>query len=240
MHRETLAYYRAALIGLRFLEARRPTRRRFGEDADALWKGFRGDLGASHRLDLLIRDANAEWPGALGARTVFDLRAVAEDDPFGANWSPLESADAEELWRSVMSEQAATDPGTLFSAVASTWGLTLQPLELAQISATDRLVVVGPSAIAAVAQRFSESPTLDWIDQVVCVATLPAHRQMAALGTAVVNAAKAGRIYSANAVSASHEALRRELVGRRVVSSQDASEDDLAAAKSAVLTVGAA
>ena len=71
------SYYEGALWALRFIEARRPTRRRFGAEADATWAAFRGDLGASARIDLLLRDADTQWPGAFGARSVYDLAAVA-------------------------------------------------------------------------------------------------------------------------------------------------------------------
>jgi hypothetical protein len=38
---ERLAYYRSALRALQLVEARAPTGRRFGANADALWKGLR-------------------------------------------------------------------------------------------------------------------------------------------------------------------------------------------------------
>jgi hypothetical protein len=65
------------LFALRYLEGRRATGRRFGADADALWSSLQGDLTTANRLDLLIRDADAEWPGGFGARTVFAMRGVA-------------------------------------------------------------------------------------------------------------------------------------------------------------------
>ncbi len=57
------SYYGAALVGLLAIEARRPTGRRVGSEADARWQAFRGDLTTANRLDLLIRDADAQWPG---------------------------------------------------------------------------------------------------------------------------------------------------------------------------------
>jgi hypothetical protein len=74
---------------LKFVEERRPNRRRFGADADALWKGRAGELPPGERLDLLFRDADAEWPGAFGARTASDRGVVPEDEPFGAGREPL-------------------------------------------------------------------------------------------------------------------------------------------------------
>src|SRR5687768_1188859 len=99
-------YVEAALRLLQFVEARRPTGRRFGADADARWGSFRGDLETADRIELLIRDADAEWRdpdgergGAFGARTVYALRAVAEDEPFGAQWPGMDPVEAEKLWR---------------------------------------------------------------------------------------------------------------------------------------------
>ena len=69
-------YYEAALCALRFVEARRATRRRFGPEADATSTAFRGDFGTSARIDLLLRNADAQWPGAFGARSVYGLASL--------------------------------------------------------------------------------------------------------------------------------------------------------------------
>ena len=138
---DPLAYYRGALWGLKFVEARRPTGRRFGPDADALWQGFAGDLSPADRLDLLIRDANAEWPGAFGARSVFDRRAVAEDDPFGVGWESLDGARAAELWQQLAGQPAPADARALLDhalALCAHWtlgevaGRPLEPSALEQ------------------------------------------------------------------------------------------------------------
>src|SRR5690606_36252944 len=65
---QTKTYYRGALTALRFLEERQSTGRRFGPDADLRWASFRGHLLDLDRVDLLIRDADAQWPGSLGPR----------------------------------------------------------------------------------------------------------------------------------------------------------------------------
>lgn len=181
------SYYRAALAGLRFVEQRTPTTRRFGADADARWRAFQGDLTTADRIDLMLRDADAQWPGAFGARTVFDLHGTAEDEAFGANWSPLDPVDAEELWRALPSPLGIE--GAL-SAAADAWGLTLSTFDVGPVNASDQLVVAGPSAIAACIRTFASTPALDWADQVVCVASSPAHRQLAALGAALLNSTK--------------------------------------------------
>ena len=222
---DTLAFYRGALWGLKFVEARRPTDRRFGADADALWKGFAGDLSPADRLDLLIRDANAEWPGAFGARTVFDRQAVAEDDAFGVGWEGLDGARAGDLWRELTLQPTPDDARALLEAVAAGWHLKLRPFDVGTIAPADRLVVVGPSAIAATAAQFAGGRDLDWADQVICVATPPEHRQLASLAAAVVNTIKRARVLSATAPN-----LAEAIHEHRLLASPDAHPDDLAAA----------
>lgn len=52
------AYYTAAMAGLRFLEHRQPSGRRFGPDGLP-----RGHLRDCDRVELLLRDADAQRPG---------------------------------------------------------------------------------------------------------------------------------------------------------------------------------
>lgn len=213
------AYYKASLGTLRFLEHRRPTDRRFGANADARWQTFQGDLTTGDRIDLLIRDANAEWPGALGAAAVFDLRAVAEDEAFGAEWTPLDPVEGEEIWRSGANP---TSLGEALDAVAGCWGLKLsEAVSVGLIGPAEKLVVVGPSAIASVVAAFAEGKDLDWVDQVVCVATPPGHRQLAAIATALLNLNKRAALYD---LETAPPALR----GRRLIVSNDAHPDDKA------------
>src|SRR5690606_36203028 len=73
MSAEIRSYCHGALTGLRYVEHRAPTSRRFGQDADLHWASFRGHLQDVDRIDLLLRDADAQWPGSLGARRVFNL-----------------------------------------------------------------------------------------------------------------------------------------------------------------------
>lgn len=95
---------------LRFVESRRATKRRFGPDADATWTAFRDDFGTSARIDLLLRDADTQWPGAFGARSVYGLAAVAEDEAFGAAWMPLDDVDAEDCGGGSSPHVAAPTP----------------------------------------------------------------------------------------------------------------------------------
>lgn len=82
---QTEAYYKAAILGLRALEAREGRGRRFGPDADARWERFRGKLHGGDRLQILLRDASAPWGVAFAASHVFRLEGVAVDEPFGAS-----------------------------------------------------------------------------------------------------------------------------------------------------------
>lgn len=225
-------YVEGALRLLQFVEVRRPTGRRFGADADARWGSFKGDLRTADRIELLIRDADAEWPGAFGARTVYNLRAVAEDDPFGAQWPELDPVEAEALWRRLKAEAPPTDPAAACAAVASSWGLTLRPHALASISPTDRLLLAGPSAIAATINAFVTGTALDWADQVIVFATPPAHRQLAAAATALVNGSRLSRHIAAA------DALPALPPGARLVVSDDADPRDRAHAEALLAKVG--
>jgi hypothetical protein len=218
------AFYEAGLRVLAFVEGRRATGRRFGADADARWSAFRGALSAADRIDLLLRDADAEWPGTLGGRAVFELAGLAEDEAFGPAWPSLDPVDAEELWRR---HRAAAPPASVeeaLSAIAGAWGLRLQPVAC-RVTATDRVVVAGPSAIAATVRQFAAAGSeLDWCRQVTVVATPPGHRQLASAAPALLNVAGPTRLVSAAA------APELELERASVITSSDAHPDDLARA----------
>ena len=183
-----LAFYEASLRALRYVEARSPTGRRFGADADAMWRTFRGHLTATDRIDLLLRDADAEYPGAFGARVAFALRGVGDDDAFGSSWEHPTPVDADALWRRVVGEPPPTDMAAAVHACATALGIPLQPFALPRLTANTRLLLAGPSAIAAVAVAFARERDLGWADQVTCVASPPAHRQLAVLSAALLGA----------------------------------------------------
>lgn len=193
------AYYAAALAGLRFVEARQPTGRRFGPDADARWAQFRGDLGTAARLELLLRDADAQWPAAFGARAVFALRGVAEEDAFGPTWEGIAGTDAESLWRKSSAITAPASVRAALEAVASAWSLTLAPFDVTDVAPAARFVVAGPSAIVATIAAFAGRADLDFADQVTVLATPPSHRQLAVLATALLNSSKTARVLAADA-----------------------------------------
>ncbi|MCP4660403.1 MAG: hypothetical protein GY856_33800 [bacterium] len=219
-----LSFYTSALLCLRFIEARKVTGRRFGPDADALWGAFCGHLTTADRIDVLLRDADAEWPGTFGARTAFALRATAEDEPFGAEWPSLDPIDAETLWRTLPEMSPPASGRELFAACAAAWGETLTPFDAGPIDANVKLVVAGPSAIAAAALACAGEETLSWSQQVVCIATPPAHRQLAALAAAIINALEPTRLATFD------EPLDLE-PGSRLLASGDAAPEDLERAR---------
>ena len=221
-------YVEGALKLLQFVEHRRPTGRRFGADADARWSGFRGDLETVDRIDLMIRDADAEWPGGFGARAVFAIQGVAEDEPFGSQWTGLDPVDAEELWRRVKSEAAPSTPAATLAAIAAAWGIQLQKHKPDAITPTDQLVVVGASAIAATIEAFAAGAALDWSEQVVVIASPPAARQLAAAATSILNRTRATQLFTAA------EAVPGLKPGARLVASSDADKSDRARAEALI------
>ena len=181
------SFYRAAFLGLRALDELESTARRFGTDADARWEGFRGHLGATERLDLLIRDAAVRWGSGFSPATVFGLPGLASDEPFGPDWASLPEHDAHRLW-SDLNRPAGID------AVAEALGMTASHVDLPTISASTRLVVAGGAAIRAVAIRFQGSAELSWSDQVLVVAKKPAFRQLAGLMAPLLGAREPTRL----------------------------------------------
>ena len=175
------AFYGASLAALRFCDARDARSRRFGPEADSAWLGFAGDMGASERIDLLLRDADVQWPQAFAPRLVFGLAGLADDEPFGAAWAGLEPALAEDLWQTISTAPPTKDVAELINTAAGAWGHTLVPVPVPELTSTTRLIVAGASAIAATARSFAQSSTVAWSDQVLVIAGRPFERHLAAL-----------------------------------------------------------
>lgn len=214
-------YYCTALTALRFLDERSGGRR-FGPDADALWDGFAGEEPASFhdknarfrilsdadRIDLLLRDADVQWLGAFGARTVFDLVDVAEDDSFGHDWTPF--ADAVALWHQVTLTPLIADLSQLFQRFSITWDIPLSPDPLPPLHPNTRWLLHGPSSIAAAIEAFAVDSAVVWHSQVVVVAGSPLEpglspyqrrlrgftRQLAALAAGLLGQPRPTRILS--------------------------------------------
>src|SRR5690606_2120835 len=166
-------FYLTALRLLRFADQRAPTKRRFGPDADALWKDFAGGLKTSDRIDILLRDADTEWPGAFGARATFGLRAVAQDDAFGADWASLPPMDGERVWKDALASEVPATVDAAIDRLCVAWELAVAAFELPKVTAGTRLLVGGASAIAAAIRAFAANPDLRWSEQVVVVADRP-------------------------------------------------------------------
>lgn len=218
------SFYVAALTALRYAEERSPTGRRFGKEADAAWRGFKGSLTATDRIDLLLRNADGQWRDAFGARSVYALRAVAEDEPFGPEWESLSTRAAEKLWREINEAEAPRTVKAALRDCAIAWDFTLKKVVLEELRPTTQLLLVGPSAVAAYAAHFAEESSLTWSRQVQCIATPPAHRQLAFLAGALVNSSQPAQVFTAE------QAARRKKP-RIVVVSLDADPSDAAAAE---------
>jgi hypothetical protein len=168
------AFYAAAARGLRLLDARERTPRRFGPEADTRWAAFCGGLTESDRLDLLLRDAAVAWGPAFSPAEAFGLFGLAPDEPFGPDWQTLPVRAARELFEV---RPVPTAP----AAVARLLKIEPAPVEVPPLTAATRLAVAGGAALLAVAEAFARQPGLSWSDQVLAVATSPAHRQLAGL-----------------------------------------------------------
>lgn len=222
--KERRAYYDAALRALRFVESKSPSKRRFGPEADAMWKSFRGHLTAADRIDMMLRDADIEAGGAYGARVAFGMRGVAEDDAFGAEWTPLRPVDADTLYRTVNGDPVESTVAGALAACARAWSIELSSLAEKAPRAAEKILVVGPSAVLAIGKHFDGETTLSFADQVTCIATPPAHRHVAALAAALLRSRKAPTILSSSDASAK---ARFD----RIVIAPDAHPDDRAAAE---------
>ncbi len=168
------AFYRAAHLGLRALDAAERTPRRFGSDADARWRSFQGHLGLADRLDLLIRDAAVTWTSGFSPAIVFGLPGLASDEPFGPDWTALPEHEAKRLW-------SDSSRPTTVDALFELLGIPSGDVDLPQISAATQLVVAGGAAVRAVAGHFAANRELSWSDQVLVVASGPTVRQGAGL-----------------------------------------------------------
>lgn len=179
----TIPFYRTALLGLLAQEHRQPTDRRFGDEADARWNMFHGHLDVADRIDLLIRDAAVSHPAAFAPRSVFGFEDLAEDEPFGPDWqSPFGRDTGRRAWKDTL-ELRSVAPAELWQRALDLWSVTPDTAAAStETTGSARLVVVGASAIAGLAQRFVEhGDGLDWGRQVHALSETPAGIQLAGL-----------------------------------------------------------
>ena len=178
---ERAAFYGAALLGLRALDARERTTRRFGADAEARWTQFAGALGAGDRIDILLRDAAGTWGAAFSPSECFGLFGLADDEPFGPGWGGIDDHAAKRL----LAEPNA--PATL-EHIAYGLGVKAASVPVPPLAPSTKLIVAGGAAVVSVAKAFSENTALSWTDQVVVLADKPAWRQLAGLAAVVLGA----------------------------------------------------
>ena len=168
------AFYGAAVLGLRALDARERTPRRFGADADARWTQFAGALGVGDRIDILLRDAAGTWGAAFSPSECFGFFGLADDEPFGPDWDGIDDHAAKKL---------LADPSgsPSLDSVAAALGVKAASVVIPPLSPSTKLVVAGGAAFVAVAKAFAENRALSWTDQVVAIADKGAFRQLAKL-----------------------------------------------------------
>jgi hypothetical protein len=175
------AFYGAAVLGLRALDARERTARRFGADAAARWTQFAGALGAGDRLDILLRDAAGTWGAAFSPSECFGFFGLADDEPFGPDWGGIDDHAAKRLL-------AEPDAPASLEHIAYGLGVKASSVPVPPLTPSTKLVVAGGTAVVSVAKAFSENTALSWTDQVVVLAGKPAWRQLAGLAAVVLGA----------------------------------------------------
>ncbi len=174
------AFYSAAVLGLRALDVRESTARRFGADAEARWKQFAGALGAGDRIDILLRDAAGTWGAAFSPSECFGFFGLADDEPFGPDWSGIDESTA----RALLADSSAAS----LDGVAAALGVEVTPVDVPPLAPSTRVVVAGGAACVAVAKAFADDRSLSWTDQVVVVANHGGFRQLAGLAAVVLGA----------------------------------------------------
>jgi hypothetical protein len=224
---QTDAFYRAATLGLAWLDARESSPRRFGPAADASWRNYAGvpaDLTDLDRLELLLRDAASLYPDAFSPRVVFALHGLTDDEPFG-QW---DRTPAPGLARDAFRAQGTLtrDVTTLLRDAARAWSRPVGVVaDLPPVGPTTRVLAVGAGALIALATRFAQDRALSFREQVLVLTDDPAVRHLAALAALALGSLRAPGCVSTTAEPA-------ELTARRVlVSADDATTDERAAAE---------
>jgi hypothetical protein len=194
-------------------------KRRFGEDADARWKAFRGGLQDWHRLDILVRDAAVRSPAGFAPRIVFDLPALADDEPCGPDWPGPAPAETSALLLGASS--SPRDLSAALDAAAAAWGLAPQPLpptETAEIKPATRLLIAGTGAVLSVAAACAGNRDLDLGDQAALNADDPGTRQIFGLALAMLDSRRPPRLARSLTTAAELRAAGLPTVDRVFVS----------------------
>lgn len=174
------AFYAAAVVGLRALDAMERTPRRLGVDADARWEAFRGALGPADRLDVLLRDAAVTWGIAFSPAQTFSARFLPPDETYGPEWKGVTDEVAKKLLAR-LSSSALQD-------ASAALGIKASAVELPRLTPSTRVIVAGGAAILALAEAFRRDSALSWSDQVVVAASSPAFRQLGGLAAVAIGA----------------------------------------------------
>ena len=231
------------MLLLAMVETRRPTGRRFGAEAEARWSSFAGHLDARDRIDILVRDADLEWPGALGARRVFGLDGVADDDAFGAGWEGVAPAVASEVLRAHSTRSFSDVAGWLDAAfVARRRPRSSVEFDRSAALPNARFVAVGASAVAELLLAFEGRTDLDFGQQVAVVADDAFARQLAAAAPVVLASGTPAMLVGSHELHARdglHDvafvAKLREWKGALLVTSPEGEELDRARASDLAL-----
>ena len=208
---EVESFYRAAVLGLRFLEGRERRGRRFGEVAGAAWKALGGEFELRDRLELLVRDAAATHPLAFSPRLVFGAESLTEDEPFGASFPQPGEGLAKELLREG-TRGGELEIGPLLVEAAARWRLAMPDMPAAlmeaarKVGASSRVALSGPLGILALAMVAAGRRELDLGDQVLLVSSSAAERQL--FGLALLASGGRARACLLEPSAASAEAAR--------------------------------
>lgn len=214
--RDRESFYEAAVLGLRALDAVSIQRRFFGQDADATWSAIVGALRPSDRLDLLIRNAAVASPAAFAPRVIFLLPGLADDEPFGPDWT-APAVLAEKLLREAAQPLRDPNPRAVIAEAAKAWGLKPKPAtaRLGDLTPASRILAAGAGAILTLVEHFHGRAGFDLGNQVVLVAAAPGERQLLGLAAALLGSTGAPRFIE---VGATAKAVREKGLGLTTVS----------------------
>jgi hypothetical protein len=187
------AFYRAALIGLRFLQLTKPPRPDSEADIQAVEKAPYEVI--IDKIDDLLSKASVMWGVAFSPAQVFMIPGLAAEEQFGPDWPLMPQAEAKTLWDEIGQLRYDT-PRAAFADAATAWGVTLQTIETGHpdITPAKGVLIAGPSALATAIDIFSENKELNWARQVMVVASRPRDRQLAGLAGAFVSSSRPTRL----------------------------------------------
>ena len=179
--RDRETFYAAAILGLHALDAAERSPRRFGAEADARWAQFAGALGVGDRVDILLRDAAEKWGAAFSPAECFTFFGLADDEPFGPDWSGLPDHAAKKVLADFNRVPSIDD-------VAQALGVKVSSVPIPPLKKDTKIVVAGGSALVTLAKAFAADTSLSWTDQVVAIASKGSFRQLASLAAVVLGA----------------------------------------------------